>query len=991
MNFSLTQLLLLSAAYLSLLFGIAQATERGLIPRHWARHPLIYILSLGVYAGAWAVFGAVAMANDFGYGYLAYYLGICGAFLLAPVLLHPILRIARSYQLTSLADLFTFRYRSQWAGTLVTLCSIAAILSLLGLQIQAVSTALSILAPEADMAHLALLFSAMVMIFSVLFGARHHHGVESHEGLVMAIAFEALVKLLAMLVLGAMLLFSVFEGFGGLDAWLQAQEPHISGLERHMGDGNWRALLLVSFAAVLVMPHMFHMTFTENPSPTALARASWGLPLYLLLLALPVPVILWAGIQLNVPLSPDYYAVGLGLVLESPSMTLLAYLAGMSAASALMIVLTLALAGMLLNHLVLPLYPPREKHNIYTWLQWTKRLLIAAIILTALAFHYFIGQRLELSVLGIVALAGVLQLLPGVLGVIYWPEGNSKGVIAGLLTGITLWLLTLVLPMTFALDPMGAIGMSVPPPQDPDNWHIYAFLSLTLNVLVFAAVSLLTRTSADELSAAQSCSMGALSRPQRRELLASSSEDFKTQLAVPLGSSVAQREVNQALAQLDLPAVEYRPYPLRRLRDQLEANLSGLLGPAMASDIIRSHLGFKPLGGARPGHDIHFVETTLEDYRSRLTGLAAELDSLRRHYRQILQNLPVAACSVGNDDELLMWNQAMETLTGIAAREIIGANLHSLPAPWGPLLWEFNASDTDHLPKHRVEVDGFPNWFNLHQSSIGGPEHPEGGTVILVEDQTEARLLEDELIHSERLASVGRLAAGVAHEVGNPVTGIACLAQNLKLETDDTNVLDTAEQILVQTKRISSIQQSLMNFARAGNHSTHNPHEPVPVARCVQEAINLLSLGDREREIRYLNHCTPDLWVLGDEQRLVQVFINLLANARDASPDGSHIDISGQRDGHSAIIAVCDQGDGIPVDQQDHIFEPFYTTKGPDQGTGLGLSLVYSIIEEHYGNVQVDSPTDKARQRGTCIRLKLPAAPADPLPGPQPANRDPSV
>lgn len=988
MNFSLTQLLLMSSAYLALLFAIAQATERGLIPRHWARHPLVYILSLGVYAGAWAVFGAVAMADDYGYGYLAYYLGICGAFLLAPVLLHPILRIARSYQLTSLADLFTFRYRSQWAGTLVTLCSAAAILSLLGLQIQAVSTALAILSPESGGPLLALLFCAMVVVFAVLFGARHHHGVESHEGLVMAIAFEALVKLVAMLALGGILLFNVFDGLGGLDAWLQVQEPDVSALDRHMGDGNWRALLLVSFAAVLVMPHMFHMTFTENPSPRALARASWGLPLYLLLLALPVPVILWAGIRLEVPLSPDYFAVGVGQVLESGSMTLLAYLAGMSAASALMIVLTLALAGMLLNHLVLPLYPPREKHNIYTWLQWTKRLLIATIILAALGFHHLIGQHLALSVLGVVALTGVLQLLPGVLGVIYWPEGNSKGVIAGLLAGIGLWLVTLVLPMTFAVDLMAAVDMQVPDPADPDHWHIYTFLSLSLNVMVFALVSLVTRTSADEQSAAQSCSMGALSRPQRRELLASSSEEFKVQLAVPLGDAVAQREVTQALAQLNLPAVEYRPYPLRRLRDQLEANLSGLLGPAMASDIIRRHLGFKPLGGSRPGQDIQFVENALEDYKSRLTGLAAELDTLRRHYRQILQNLPVAACSVGNDDELLMWNQAMEALTGIDARDVIGATLHSLPPPWGPLLREFNASDTEHLPKHRVEVNGLPHWLNLHQSAIGGPDHLEGGTVILVEDQTEARLLEDELIHSERLASVGRLAAGVAHEVGNPVTGIACLAQNLKLETDDENVLETAEQILVQTGRISSIQQSLMNFARAGNHTAHTPHEPVPIHRCVQEAINLLSLGDKERDIQYRNHCPRDLRVLGDEQRLVQVFINLLANARDASPDGSAIDISGNRDGHSAMIDVCDQGSGIPADQREHVFEPFYTTKGPDKGTGLGLSLVYSIIEEHYGNVQVDSPTDPLRQCGTCIRLKLPAAPAE---MPQQINRDPSV
>ena len=975
MSFSLLQILLISAVYLTFLFGIAHATDRGWIPRAWARHPLVYVLSLGVFAGAWAVFGAVGMAHSYGYGYLAYYLGICGAFLLAPVLLHPILRVARRYQLTSLADLFAFRYRSQWAGTLVTLCSAVAVLSLLSLQMQAVSGAVAVLAEDVQPFQVAVVFGFLAALFTVLFGARRNQGVESNDGLVMAMAFEALVKLVALFAIAVALLFMVFGGPGGLDQWLQTQAPQISGLERQLSDGNWRALLLVSFAAILVMPHMFHMTFTQNPSPQALAKASWGLPLYLLLLALPVPVILWAGIRLSAPGVPDLYAVSLGVILESPTLSVLAYIAGMSAASALTIVLTLALAGMLLNHVVLPIHPPRERHNIYRWLQWARRLLIGAIILAALLFHALIGHSLPLDVLGILALTGVLQLLPGVLGVIYWPEGNSQGVIAGTLAGTAIWVLTLVLPLSFGMTPLEVFGFEIIQYSNVGNWNVPAFTALTVNVLVFALVSLITPTSSDEVSAAQSCSVGALSRPQRRELLATSSDEFKAQLSIPLGEEMASREVNRALNQLELPEVEYRPYALRRLRDQLEVNLSGLLGPAMASDLIRRHLGFKPLAGEeQPEHDIHFVELALEDYKTRLTGLAAELDSLRRHYRDILQNLPVAACSVGNDDELLMWNHAMESLTGVEADRVVGAALGNLPEPWRGLLQNFRDSYDEHQPKSRVDVDGLPHWFNLHQSAIGGPEHPEGGTVILVEDQTETRMLEDELIHSERLASIGRLAAGVAHEVGNPVTGIACLAQNLKLETDDQSVLDTAEQILDQTHRITNIQQSLMNFARAGNQGAHHPHVPTHIHNCVQEAIKLLSLGDKESTIRYVNNCSEYLQVLGDEQRLVQVFVNLLANARDASPEHSTITISGKREGHFAMMAIEDEGCGIPEEQLDHIFEPFYTTKGPKQGTGLGLSLVYSIIEEHYGSIHVESPADTQHRRGTRVRIKLPAA-----------------
>lgn len=978
MNFDLTDLLLISFAYLLCLFGVAHATERDWLPRRWAQHPLVYILSLGVYAGAWGVYGAVGMAYNYGYGYLAYYFGICGAFLLAPVLMHPVLRITRAYQLTSLADLFAFRYRSQWTGTLVTLCSGAAILSLLSLQIQAVATSLTYLAPTTSVGLLATAFSLMVMLFTMLFGARHGQGQEAHEGLIMAIALDSVVKLAGLLIIGAVVLFSVFGGLDGLDTWLGTRAPDSITLERRLGDNSWRALMLMSFAAALVMPHMFHMTFAENTSARALSRASWGLPLYLLLLALPVPIILWGSEALGVTVAPDYTVLGVASAAGSPTLVLIAYLAGMSAASGLMIVLTLALAGMVLNHVVLPLRPPREGQNIYSWLRWTKRLLIGVILLLALAFHTLVGDTLSLEPLGLLALAGVLQLLPGALGVIYWPEGNHKGVIAGLLVGMALWFFTLVLPVSFqtSLPVWSELFFSDGPRQA--NWTFFTFISLTANIAVFVLISLLSSTSSEEARAAQACAVGALSRPMRRELTATSSNDFKKQLGAALGQDVADREVERALAQMNLTAPEFRPYQLRRLRDQVEVNLSGLLGPAVARDIIKRQLGFKPLAGRDARQDIHYAERALEEYQSRLTGLAAELDSLRRHHRQTLQNLPIAACSIGDDDELLMWNQAMWNLTGIDPEQVIGASLPTLEAPWGPLLTTFAADEELHRYKHRMDLRGRPHWFNLHKSTISGPDHPEGGTVILLEDQTETRLLEDELIHSERLASVGRLAAGVAHEIGNPVTGIACLAQNLRLDSDEPEILETADQVLVQTKRISRILQSMMNFARAGNYSQSSSQEPCQIYRCVAEAINLLSLSDQGRGIVYSNDCPTELIVIGDEQRLVQVFINLLANARDASPDKAAVSVTGKLEDYSAIISVSDMGCGIAADQLDHIFEPFYTTKGPNQGTGLGLSLVYSIIEEHYGNIQVESPADRVSNRGTRVILKLPAASPDP-------------
>ncbi len=987
MSFSLPVLLVISLGYLLILFSIAHATEKGRLPGRWVRHPLVYTLSLGVYAGTWAIYGAVGVASEFGYGFLAYYLGISGAFLLAPVLLNPVMRIGRAYQLTSLADLFAFRYRSQWAGTLVTITAGTALMALLSMQIKAVAASASLLAPDASPHTISTLFSVIVVLFAMLFGTRRDQTSGSHQGLVVAIAFDSLVKLVALLLLGGIVLFSVFGGFEGLETWLAMPSSGVSALSLGIEDDSWRALMLMSFSGALVLPHMYHMIFSENPSPVALSRASWGLPLYLLLLGLPVPLILWGGMAMPLVNDPAFYAITIPQNLNNPWLTVLMYVAGLSAASGLMIVSTLALAGMVLNHVVLPLRTPRDQSDIYRWLRWTKRILIAVIIFMALIFNEAVGRNLDLATLGVLALSGMLQLLPGALGVIYWPEGNRKGLICGLLAGLTLWAVTLVLPLSQAPDLLAWLPQ-LPLELEYDNWHVLTFISLGINIFIFAVVSRLSHTSPEEVSAAQACAPGALSRPQRRELIASSSSDFVRQLAEPLGYNMAKREVVRALEQLELPPVEYRPYQLRRLRDQIEINLSGLMGPSVAQDLVQRHLSFKPMAGSRTAQDIQYVEQALGDYKDRLTGLAGELDNLRRHYRQTLQNLPIPACSVGDDGEILMWNQAMAELTGISADEVVGGRLLALPTQWRDLLDEFVHGPDLRRYKHRLDLKGRPHWLNLHKAALAGRDHPEGGSIILVEDQTETRLLEDELMHSERLASVGRLAAGVAHEVGNPVTGISSLAQNLKLETDNPDILETANQIQQQTRRISNILQSLMNFARTGNHAQANRYEPVQIRRCVDESINLLSLGGKEHRLDYQNECPEDLIVLGDEQRLVQLFVNLLANARDASPEGGHIRVIGFREEYSAIIEVADEGTGIPPDQLDHIFEPFYTTKSASQGTGLGLSLVYSIVEEHYGTITVESPADKSLGRGTLVRLKLPAYEAETGEGPEGENRE---
>jgi len=228
-------------------------------------------------------------------------------------------------------------------------------------------------------------------------------------------------------------------------------------------------------------------------------------------------------------------------------------------------------------------------------------------------------------------------------------------------------------------------------------------------------------------------------------------------------------------------------------------------------------------------------------------------------------------------------------------------------------------------------------------------------------------LLTQNYISNERLASVGRLAAGVAHEIGNPVTGIACIAQNLQHETEAAEIANSAQLILSQTDRINVIVQSLINFSR-GDQAYNNQLQSVCARDVVEEAIQLLSLTKPQYREQFI--CTLDatLYVAGDHRQLVQIFVNLLSNARDASPDNSPIEISAKRQDQSLTIMVSDRGSGIHSSIEDRIFEPFVTSKEPGEGTGLGLWVVFNLVKNLGGEISLTSPAINS-DCGTTVEL----------------------
>jgi PAS domain S-box-containing protein len=973
MSFELGHLFFAAVVYLLVLFFIAYATEQGWIPQRIARHPVTYALSLGVYATSWSFYGSVGFAQTQGFNFLSIYIGVTLAFMLAPVLLAPILRIARDYQLTSLADVLSFRYRSQTAGVLVTLFMLVGTFPYIALQILAVTESVQILTQEATPQALALGFCITLTLFAILFGARHTSPREKHEGLVVAIAFESVVKLVALCAVGVFALFGVFGGFGGLDDWLAVNPQALEALYRPAREGPWTTLLLLSFCAAFLLPRQFHMAFTENIEARSLWSASWVFPLFLLLLNLFIPVILWAGGVLQATTNADFYVLGITLGAENRALTALAFIGGISAASAMMIVTSLALASMCLNHLLLPASYPDPDVNLYKWLLWGRRTLIAVIILAGYGFYLVLARNQGLVQLGLISFVAVAQFLPGVFGLLFWPRATRAGFIAGLLGGGVVWTLTLLFPLLAHSDIGGELlsQLSMGAGLDRDPWSYSTLWSLAVNGLLFFGVSLLTEPSDEERQAADACCSTTFTLPGGDILSASSPTEFKQRLARILGEQAASFEVDQALRDLGMDYEERGTRPLRQLRERIERNLSGLMGPMLARMIVDERL--QTDSGARTAlaDNVRFIEERLEHSQLRFEGAAAELDRLRRYHQQTLRDLPLGVCALGPDRQVLTWNLAMEVISGVDRGQSRGMTVEQLPAPWSRLMVSCLESDEHHLHKIETAVNGRRRWFNLHKAAIEDPGAPgeAGGVVILVEDLTDLQNLESELTHSERLASIGRLAAGVAHEIGNPVTGIACLAQNLESETEDGEVRAASHQIIEQTKRISEIVQTLVGFSHGGSFASDRP-QMLALSECIREAADLVHLSHGARQVGIHMDCPQPIFLTADRTRLIQVFVNLLTNACDASQPGDRIHVKARLEHGDAVIEVIDNGEGMAQDLLDQVFEPFVTTKGPRHGTGLGMPVVYRIVQDHGGQISIHSQPGM----GTRVVLSFPGA-----------------
>jgi Na+/proline symporter/nitrogen-specific signal transduction histidine kinase len=628
-------IVLISFAYLGVLFAIAYVGDkRADAGRSIIANPTIYALSLAVYATSWTFYGSVGRAVASGPGFLPIYLGPTLMFALGWVVLRKMIRISKAQRITSIADFVAARYgKSALLGALVTLIAVVGIIPYISLQLKAVSASFEILLqypqvvmpPKGQAVALwrdsALYIALGLAAFTVLFGTRHLDATERHEGMVAAIAFESIVKLLAFLAVGVFVAFVVYDGFADLFGRAARDErlARLLTLDADRGAyGSWASLVFLSSLAILFLPRQFQVGVVENVDERHVIKAIWLFPLYMLAINIFVLPIAFAGL-LHFPagqVDADTFVLTLPMAHGQEALALFVFIGGLSAATGMVIVETIALSTMICNDLVMPVLlrwrggALARRADLTGLLLGIRRGAIVLLMMLGYAYYHVAGEAYALVAIGLVSFAAVAQFAPAMLGGMYWKRGTRAGALAGLTLGFLVWGYTLLLPsfarsgwlpMGFveqglwgiaALKPLALFGLT-----GLDNISHALFWSLLANVGGYVAVSLLGQQGVRDRAQAE-----LFVDAFKHEGLAGSAwrasasvQDMSALLSRFLGPARARSALADYARRRSAPSVE-QIRPDAELVAYCESLLAGAIGASSARVMVASVVKEEPIG-----------------------------------------------------------------------------------------------------------------------------------------------------------------------------------------------------------------------------------------------------------------------------------------------------------------------------------------------------------------------------------------------------------
>ncbi|MHC8391074.1 hybrid sensor histidine kinase/response regulator [Pseudomonas sp. MDT2-39-1] len=972
-------------AYMAIMFAIAFYGDRRSTPLPPRVRAWVYSLSLAVYCTSWTFFGAVGQAAEQLWSFLPIYLGPILLLICAPWVLQKMVMISKQENITSIADFIAARYgKSQSLAVVVALICLVGVLPYIALQLKGIVLGVNLLigagadAMGTRAQDTALIVSLVLALFTIVFGTRNLDATEHHRGMVLAIAFESLVKLFAFLAVGAFVTYGLYDGFEDLfDQAMLAPR-----LEEYWKETiNWPSMVVqtgVAMMAIICLPRQYHVTVVENIDPQDLRLAKWVFPAYLALAALFVVPIALAG-QMLLPSSvlPDSFVISLPLAQAHPALAMLAFIGGASAATGMVIVASVALSTMVSNDMLLPWLLRRNNAErpfevFRQWMLSVRRVSIVVILLLAYVSYRLLGSTASLATIGQIAFAAVTQLAPAMLGALYWKQANRRGVFAGLAAGTFLWFYTLILPI--AAHSLGLSLSSFPGlawlHSNPLNLPLTPLtqgvvLSLAANFTLFAWVSVLSRTRVSEhWQAGRFIGQEISARPSARSMLAVQIDDLL---------QLAARFVGEERARQSFIRFAYRQgkgfNPNQNADGEWIAHterlLAGVLGASSTRAVVKAAIEGR--------------EMQLEDV-VRIADEASEVLQFNRALLQgAIENITQGISVVDQSLKLVAWNRRYLELfnypdglirLGRPIADIIRYNAER--GLCGPGEAEVHVARRLHwMRQGRAHTSErlFPNGRVIEL--IGNPM-PGGGFVMSFTDITAFREAEQALTEAnegleQRVTarthelsqlnvalteakgtaesanqSKTRFLAAVSHDLMQPLNAARLFSAALSHQDDG---LSSEAQKLVHhldssLRSAEDLISDLLDISRLENGKIN----PDPKPFVLNELFNALGAEFKalaqEQGLKFRVRGST-LRVDSDIKLLRRILQNFLTNAFRYAKGPVLLGV--RRRKGELCLEVWDRGPGIPEDKQQVIFEEFkrldsHQTRA-EKGLGLGLAI----------------------------------------------------
>ncbi len=972
-------LTLIVLAYMGLLFAIAWYGDK---QRIGTGHPkfkaIIYSLSLAVYCTSWTFYGAVGSAASTGWGFLPIYLGPALLMLVGFDVLRRIAVTSKEHRITSIADFIAFRYgRSHTIAVLVTCAAVIGSVPYIALQLKGITTGVDVISKATGNAtilpdNLPLYLALALAAFAMVFGTRNLDASEHHRGLMWAIAFESLVKLLAFIAIGIFVIFGIFDGLESVAHTIREHGEYQKLFTPWKFPEGFGIQMVLAMVAILCLPRQFHVAIVEFRDTTDLRVARWVFPAYLFIFAaLVIPIALAGLTQFSgQDVNPDTYVLSLPLAFDKPMLTLLAFLGGFSAATGMVIVSTVALAIMVSNDIVMPLLLRsgltlrNDKRDLSQTLLRVRRISILLLTLAAVAYYRAIESGVPLASIGLLSFSAAAQFAPAMLIGIYWKRASRTGAIWGLSLGVTSWFIWQLLPSFTAVGQMKAL-ISVIPSMD---FNQGAMFSLMLNAAAVVIVSMIRpdKESSSDLGTSLSNS-GRLITVE--------------ELETTIGRFLGIGKTREALStHLGLPAPQPGALATPETIQFGERLLAGSIGSASARTVLSTALSHRGLGPEavmelldRTSQAVQFNRELLESTLDNMTqGVSVVDQGLRlvgwnRRYAQLM-NYPEGTLYIGKPIVELIYMNAERGLIGDHKREI--------------------NKRLDHLrsgQNYRYERE----WLGGKVLEIRGNPMPGGGYVTTFSDITHFKDIEHELqlinetleqrvqqrtfelrsankeleesrlLAEEANRSKTRFLAAASHDLLQPMNAASLFVSILRQQQEGS---DSEQALLV--KRIDrslraseQLLSALLDISKLDSGMYEPELEAIPIPDLFDQLRRRFKdlAGNRNLHLRV--HAADHL-IYSDRNLLYRILQNFLANAIHYTESGGVL-LGCRLRGDNLKISVWDTGVGIEESEVKAIFQEFhrldYARRLDEKGLGLGLAICDRIARMLDHEIDVSS------------------------------------